>query len=796
MSIQEENKIKNATKEDWKYIEELVIKYKIDLSKIEGPRKKKLLDIISTNKELLNEYIECGKNLNLQYYRGNTLLMVASAKGNNPVVERLLEKGANVDVCDNCGNSALHIACAQGYKDVVDLLFEKGANVKTFNKNENSPLHEACFNGHEAVVELLLKKEVSIINDRNKWGDSAINVACFNGHTKVVELLLKKKADISICDNEGDNSLHKACNQGNKEIVKLLIENGADINARDKSGDTALHKACFNGHEDIVKLLIRNGADINIKNNFGSSVLTIAKNRGHKNLVTLLKKIKNGTNIKLKINLENKRKQNEQLKHELLDACEKKNEIRAIKIIKNVDELTDEHLLKSINAFDEKTLRALAEKVGYTKMGNMLNKIEDNDKCNKIVNEIYKKIILTDVSGKARDLLQKKINQEIHNLCKTGTKIKDLKDLLDITEIQDEFLINIINISADNALNILIKKVGPNRINRIFKNIDTCKYDSIVNKLYKVKDILNIATEELRELLYKKIKDEVIEAHKSNKKQYKDILLNTGIQIDLTEFGVTFPKNTYKNMFIEVTNNDITLIDAILSNNKNKMRTLKHHEDKINSVDNKGKNALMHAIEKGCIDFAYDLIENGADVNAKDNNNKSVIMYALEKNAVDMVEVLLEMGVDTKEKDNNDKSVLMYALEKGKSMSYAIDLMIKNTNYYNEDKRGVNVLMYACQGGYMPAVKALVETIPSNILNKVLDYSRRPGDTALRRAVEENHEEVAKYLLRKGVANFSEIKGGKLDNLMKWQQDINREKKINSLMGKISSKKRGKQKNL
>ncbi|XP_066178535.1 BRCA1-associated RING domain protein 1 [Sylvia atricapilla] len=97
-----------------------------------------------------------GNTIARRNYKGETLLHVASIKGDLAAVEQLLKNGADPNVKDNAGWTPLHEACHHGHRAVVELLLRHGALVNTAGYQNDSPLHDAARGGHVAVVELLL----------------------------------------------------------------------------------------------------------------------------------------------------------------------------------------------------------------------------------------------------------------------------------------------------------------------------------------------------------------------------------------------------------------------------------------------------------------------------------------------------------------------------------------------------------------------------------------------------------------------------------------------------------------
>ncbi|NXS32274.1 BARD1 protein, partial [Pomatostomus ruficeps] len=97
-----------------------------------------------------------GNTIARRNYKGETLLHVASIKGDLAAVEQLLKNGADPNVKDNAGWTPLHEACNHGHREVVELLLQHRALVNTTGYQNDSPLHDAAKNGHVDIVELLL----------------------------------------------------------------------------------------------------------------------------------------------------------------------------------------------------------------------------------------------------------------------------------------------------------------------------------------------------------------------------------------------------------------------------------------------------------------------------------------------------------------------------------------------------------------------------------------------------------------------------------------------------------------
>lgn len=90
-------------------------------------------------------------------HKGETMLHVASIKGDVQALEELLKSGALPNVKDNAGWTPLHEACNHGHVNVVEMLLQHRALVNTTGYQNDTPLHDAVKNGHTAIVRLLLQ---------------------------------------------------------------------------------------------------------------------------------------------------------------------------------------------------------------------------------------------------------------------------------------------------------------------------------------------------------------------------------------------------------------------------------------------------------------------------------------------------------------------------------------------------------------------------------------------------------------------------------------------------------------
>lgn len=137
--------------------------------------------------------------------KGETLLMVAAAKGRLSVVKTLLKKGASRRAVDTRGYTALHHAASAGHGDVVACLAtKKGATVTTKAKDGSTPLMLAASTTDFFIVAALLQHTKGQgVNDRDAKGRTALFRACQKANHWSMRHLLLWGADHTIPDHNG-----------------------------------------------------------------------------------------------------------------------------------------------------------------------------------------------------------------------------------------------------------------------------------------------------------------------------------------------------------------------------------------------------------------------------------------------------------------------------------------------------------------------------------------------------------------------------------------------------------------
>jgi ankyrin repeat protein len=113
---------------------------------------KALSDLLAKKPHLINQ-----KNVN-----GNTLLHIASWRGNADMALMLLMRGGDINAVDAKGYTPLLVAIEFHHDDLAVVLLQRGANVTLCNHAKCSPLHVAALSGCKTVIVPLLQKGCNI----------------------------------------------------------------------------------------------------------------------------------------------------------------------------------------------------------------------------------------------------------------------------------------------------------------------------------------------------------------------------------------------------------------------------------------------------------------------------------------------------------------------------------------------------------------------------------------------------------------------------------------------------------
>ena len=229
------------------------------------------------NVEIIKDFISEGGDVNMECFRGTTLLHVAIENENLEMVIFLISKGADVRWRHwRTDRTLLHSAVEKNNVYIVRLLVTLGLDVNAKDTGDYTPLHIAARNPNATIVEFLVAQGADV---NAKCNHSLVPTPLHwavisNSNVKVIELLVSKGADVDAKDENGSTMLHHAGMNRNVAIAEFLVFKGADVHAKDKDGSTPLHRVVRN--LAFAEFLVSKGADVRAKNNNGSTPLHAA----------------------------------------------------------------------------------------------------------------------------------------------------------------------------------------------------------------------------------------------------------------------------------------------------------------------------------------------------------------------------------------------------------------------------------------------------------------------------------------------------------------------------------------
>ncbi|KAL0766109.1 hypothetical protein CaCOL14_011307 [Colletotrichum acutatum] len=142
------------------------------------------------------------------------------------------------DVQDGSGWTPLMISASlKDGEDLVNLLLQKGADVNLKNHNGQSVMHfVASKNNLDVAKKLLGHDPPASTRIRDKRSQYAIHRAAAIGSAPMVALLIKHGSPLNATDASGYTALHHAVAEGHGDTAVALLKAGAVINKKDNDG--------------------------------------------------------------------------------------------------------------------------------------------------------------------------------------------------------------------------------------------------------------------------------------------------------------------------------------------------------------------------------------------------------------------------------------------------------------------------------------------------------------------------------------------------------------------------------
>ncbi|KAI9840700.1 MAG: hypothetical protein M1837_001376 [Sclerophora amabilis] len=161
-----------------------------------------------------------------------------------PIVELLVQrKDFDPDAQDGSGWTPLMIAASLKEGDeLVDLLLRKEADVNSKNFSGQTALHFCASKNNLDIARKLVQHKASA-RVKDKRGQLALHRAAAIGSVPMVKLLIDNRSPLNATDISGLTALHHAISEGHGDTALLLLKAGAETDKRDMDDHLAIDLA-------------------------------------------------------------------------------------------------------------------------------------------------------------------------------------------------------------------------------------------------------------------------------------------------------------------------------------------------------------------------------------------------------------------------------------------------------------------------------------------------------------------------------------------------------------------------
>ncbi|KAG6363000.1 hypothetical protein INS49_008095 [Diaporthe citri] len=170
-----------------------------------------------------------------------------AASANQLDITQLLaeHKGFDVDVQDEIGWTPLMIAASvKDSERLVEFLLSKGADPNEKNNTGQTVVHfVASKNNIDIARRLFENQPPASARIRDKRGQYALHRAAAIGSVPMINLLIKNKSPLNATDSDGQTALHHAVAEGHGDAAVALLKAGAETDKQDLEGKLALDLA-------------------------------------------------------------------------------------------------------------------------------------------------------------------------------------------------------------------------------------------------------------------------------------------------------------------------------------------------------------------------------------------------------------------------------------------------------------------------------------------------------------------------------------------------------------------------
>lgn len=218
-----------------------------------------------------------GSLLHEQDNEGCTPLHLAVFENQIAVIKELVTQGARLDIADNYGCKPLHYTARAGFSEALRLLLPDTL------KNKGSHIVSSLRSRKKSSGPQ--QEGLALLTSQDEQGMTPLHYAAQLGYSKALGVLLEKSADPNARDEQGWTVLHWACKGGYKECIDILYAITDYEVHRTSLKATPLVLAIHEGRLEVVKLLCAKGVDVSQCDDTGLSYLHLAALSGNAALV-------------------------------------------------------------------------------------------------------------------------------------------------------------------------------------------------------------------------------------------------------------------------------------------------------------------------------------------------------------------------------------------------------------------------------------------------------------------------------------------------------------------------------
>jgi len=170
------------------------------------------------------------KESHTEHWTDPMRLIAAAKERDLDTVQAMCSHGADFQTAVHPASeeTVLHVAAANSDVPLLELCMGYGVDVDPMNAEGETPLHVAASKAEMPVVRLLVELGATL-NISNGIGESPLMLVCRRGNADTARYLVEKKADTAAKNRLGDTPLEIAQRAGFQETVLALSMAGATL---------------------------------------------------------------------------------------------------------------------------------------------------------------------------------------------------------------------------------------------------------------------------------------------------------------------------------------------------------------------------------------------------------------------------------------------------------------------------------------------------------------------------------------------------------------------------------------